>query len=198
RDTGIGMSPETLGRLFTPFFTTKPTGKGTGLGLSVTRTILESCGGAIEFESRLGEGTTARLKLPAVRPPAPVAPERSGKRGLILVIDDEPFVANALGRLLRSRGFKTDVATDGRAGLAKLLAGDYQAVVCDLMMPDFSGVDLYHELAATAPDRLRRLVFLSGGAFTPRAEEFVQEAKRPVLSKPWKVEALVAAIEEIG
>ncbi len=201
-DTGIGMSEDTLGRLFTPFFTTKPPGKGTGLGLSVTRTILESCGGEINFESRVGEGTRAHIKLPVARPPAPAAPRdapgRSGKRGTILVIDDEPFVANALGRLLRSRGFKTDVATDGRAGLAKLLAGDYQAVVCDLMMPDFSGVDLYHELAATAPDRLRRLVFLSGGAFTPRAEEFVQEAKRPVLSKPWKVEALVAAIEEIG
>jgi CheY-like chemotaxis protein len=106
-------------------------------------------------------------------------------------------VANALSRLLRSRGFKTDVANDGRTGLDKILAGQYQAVVCDLMMPEFSGVDLYHELAATAPDQLRRLVFLSGGAFTPRAEEFVQEARRPVLSKPWNVEALVAALEEI-
>jgi PAS domain S-box-containing protein len=202
RDTGVGMSPETLSRLFTPFFTTKPTGKGTGLGLSVTRTILESAGGHLQFESRLGHGTTAYVQLPIVPPPAaPVAPaavpEPSGKRGSILVIDDEPFVANALSRLLRSRGFKTEVATDGRVGLEKMLKGDYQAVLCDLMMPEFSGVDLYHQVAASAPDLVRRLIFLSGGAFTPRAEEFVQEAHRPVLSKPWKVDLVVAAIEAI-
>jgi len=201
RDTGVGMSQETLGRLFTPFFTTKPKGKGTGLGLSVTRTILESCGGHISFESRLGSGTTAYIELPTVGPPLPVAPRaepaRSSKRGSILVIDDEPFVANALSRLLRSRGFQTEVVTDGRLGLEKLLKGTYQAVVCDLMMPEFSGVDLFHQLEATAPELVGRLVFLSGGAFTPRAEEFVQQARRPVLPKPWKVESLVAAIEEI-
>jgi PAS domain S-box-containing protein len=202
RDTGTGMSQETVNRLFTPFFTTKPNGKGTGLGLSVTRTILESCGGHIHFESRLGEGTTAHVELPTVAPPVAVAPkpappERTGKRGAVLVIDDEPFVANALSRLLRSRGFQTEVATDGRVGLDKLLKGKYQAVVCDLMMPEFSGVDLFHQVEQTAPELVRRIVFLSGGAFTPRAEEFVQEARRPVLSKPWKVEALVAAIEEI-
>ncbi len=201
RDTGIGMSPEILARLFTPFFTTKPGGTGTGLGLSVTRTILESFGGHISFESRPGEGTMAHVELPIVSPPAPVAPriapEPSGKRGTILVIDDEPFVANALSRLLRARGFKTDVATDGRVGLGKALKGDYQAILCDLMMPEFSGVDLYHEIAATAPHLVGRLVFLSGGAFTPRAEEFVEEARRPVLSKPWKVDLVVAAIEEI-
>jgi len=203
RDTGVGMTPETLSRLFTPFFTTRAAGKGTGLGLSVTRTILESCGGHIHFESRAGEGTAAHVRLPIVPPPAPViaprpAPEPSGKRGLILIIDDEPFVANALSRLLRSRGFQTEVATDGRVGLKRALDGEFQAILCDLMMPEFSGVDLYHQLAAAAPDLVRRLVFLSGGAFTPRAEEFVQEARRPVLAKPWKVELVVAAIDEIG
>jgi PAS domain S-box-containing protein len=201
RDTGVGMSQETLSRLFTPFFTTKPHGKGTGLGLSVTRTILESCGGHISFESKPGEGTTAFVELPTSAPPVPVQPrkavERSSTRGAILVIDDEPFVANALGRLLRSRGFTTEVVNDGRTGLDKLLKGSFQAVVCDLMMPEFSGVDLFHQLEATAPELIGRLVFLSGGAFTPRTEEFVQEARRPVLSKPWKVEALVAAIEAI-
>jgi PAS domain S-box-containing protein len=202
RDTGIGMTQETLGRLFTPFFTTKPSGKGTGLGLSVSRTILESCGGHIHFESRVGDGTSAHLRLPIMPPPGPVAapaaPEPSGKRGTVLVIDDEPFVANALSRLLRSRGFKTEVATDGRVGLEKAMSGDYQAILCDLMMPEFSGVDLYHQLAATAPHLVPRLVFLSGGAFTPRAEDFVQEALRPVLAKPWKVDLVVAAIDAIG
>jgi CheY-like chemotaxis protein len=124
-------------------------------------------------------------------------PERSGKRGRILIIDDEIFVANALGRLLRSRGFQIEVATDGRVGLDKMRTGEFRAAICDLMMPEFSGVDLYHQLAATAPELLRRLIFLSGGAFTPSTEEFVAEAHRPVLSKPWKVDLLLAALEEI-
>ena len=115
----------------------------------------------------------------------------------VIIIDDEPFVANALSRLLRSRGFQTEVATDGRVGLKRALGGEFQAILCDLMMPEFSGVDLYHQLEAAAPDLVRRLVFLSGGAFTPRAEEFVQEARRPVLAKPWKVDLVVAAIDEI-
>jgi CheY-like chemotaxis protein len=199
RDTGVGMSPDTLGRLFTPFFSTKQAGRGTGLGLSVSRTIIDACGGRIHFESQAGQGTTATVELPvAPAPPAPpVAPESSGERGRILVIDDEPFVANALCRLLRSRGFQTDAATDGRAGRDKLLTGEYQAVLCDLMMPEYSGVDFYNDIEARRPDLVRRIIFLSGGAFTPTAEAFIEEGRRPVLPKPWSVKILISAIDDI-
>jgi len=207
RDTGCGMSAETLARAFTPFFTTKPAGMGTGLGLSVTRTIIEGTGGTIAIESEIGVGTTVRLRLPlaaglsvAVAPPAPPAraaappPKASGT---VLIVDDEPLVASALCRLLRSRGYDAEAAPDGRSGAELALSGRFDAIVCDLMMPGFSGVDLHDELATERPDLLDRLLFLSGGAFSPREQAFVEEGRRTVLAKPWTAEGILAAVATV-
>jgi PAS domain S-box-containing protein len=204
RDTGCGMSPETLERLFTPFFTTKPPGKGTGLGLSVTRTIVEGCGGSISIESAVGTGTTVRVRLPLVSSPGAVAPAPEAARpaaaaalGSVLVIDDEPLVASALCRLLRSRGYQVESAADGRTGVELARTGRFDAVVCDLMMPGFSGVDLHDELAADHAALLDRILFLSGGAFSPREQAFVEQRRGAVLSKPWRVDSILGSIDEI-
>ena len=208
RDTGCGMSAQTLERVFTPFFTTKPPGMGTGLGLSVTRTIVEGSGGSIAIDSEPGTGTTVRMRLPlatelTARPTleapvvraAPAAP--SGPTGAVLVVDDEPMVASALCRLLRSRGYAAESAPDGRSGAELALTGRFDAIVCDLMMPGFSGVDLHDELESERPELLDRLLFLSGGAFSPREQAFVEQARRTVLAKPWSSDGIVAAIGAI-
>jgi PAS domain S-box-containing protein len=208
RDTGCGMSAQTLERIFTPFFTTKPPGMGTGLGLSVTRTIVEASGGSIAVDSEPGTGTTVRMRLPlavaltartTIEAPvvraAPAAP--AVPTGAVLVVDDEPMVASALCRLLRSRGYAAESAPDGRSGAQLALTGRFDAIVCDLMMPGFSGVDLHDELESERPELLDRLLFLSGGAFSPREQAFVEQARRTVLAKPWSSDGIVAAIGAI-
>ncbi len=207
RDTGSGMSAGTLERAFTPFFTTKPAGMGTGLGLSVTRTIVEGSGGSIAIESELGAGTTVRLRLPSaagvsIAAPAPASPPRASAptpsaSGSVLIVDDEPLVANALCRLLRSRGYDAESAPDGRSGVQLALSGRFDAIVCDLMMPGFSGVDLHDELASERPDLLQRLLFLSGGAFSPREQAFVEAGRRTVLAKPWSADGILSAVAAV-
>ena len=207
RDTGCGMSAATLERVFTPFFTTKPAGMGTGLGLTVTRTIVEASGGSIAIESQPDAGTTVRLRLPlasrlpveapAAPPAAQAAPAPSAPSGAVLVVDDEPLVASALCRLLRSRGYDAESAPDGRVGAQLALSGKFDAIVCDLMMPGFSGVDLHDELESERPDLLERLLFLSGGAFSPREQAFVEQGHRRVLAKPWSADGIVAAVGAI-
>jgi PAS domain S-box-containing protein len=206
RDTGVGMTGAVMDRAFHPFFTTKPAGKGTGLGLGVTRTIVESAGGDISLDSQPGRGTCVRLSLPLARsplaeltPPAGTAGATAGsagRAGAVLVIDDEPMVASALSRLLASRGFETVIANDGTAGIELALAGGFDAILCDLMMPDVSGIDVHQRLLATRPDLAERIVFVSGGAFTEREQAFVEETRRPVVGKPWSPDALLAAIHQ--
>ncbi|AKF04217.1 PAS domain-containing sensor histidine kinase [Sandaracinus amylolyticus] len=195
-DTGTGIPRELIGRIFEPFWTTKPVGVGTGLGLSIVHGIVRAHGGSIDVESEVGVGSTFRVLLPAARrvtagtprarpaPPAPDAPVRSSR---ILVIDDE----TRFGRALRaSLGAHHDVqlATSGREGLGILLAGeDFDLVVCDLMMPDVSGMGIYDEIRRARPDLTERFVFMTGGAYTDQARAFFEHVTVPRLEKPFDV-----------
>lgn len=189
-DTGCGMAPEVLGRLFTPFFTTKPEGAGTGLGLTICHRIVQELGGEIGVTSEPGRGTRVRVLLP-VAPPAPGAgaspvagAERAG-RPRVLVVDDEESVHRAMGRLL---GKACDVAcADAPAALARLEAGErFDLVLCDLSMPGISGLELRRRVEALDPEQALRVTFLTGGAFGAEAEEcratggaLVDKAARP-------------------
>ncbi len=202
-DTGPGIAPEVIGRIFDPFFTTKPVGVGTGLGLSICHNIVRSLGGEIAVESRVGVGTTLRVTLPpagaerakvhTTNLPAPAAL----RRARVLVIDDEPAIGASIRRVL-SAHHDVEVVTGGRDGVAKL-TGDvsYDVVLCDLMMPDLTGMDVWEELSQKRPDILPRIVFLTGGTFTERARIFVEERPDKVVTKPFRPQELrqrVAAI----
>ncbi|HEY6003998.1 MAG TPA: PAS domain S-box protein [Anaeromyxobacter sp.] len=198
-DTGVGIPPDVLPRIFDPFFTTKPVGVGTGLGLSVCHGIVTQLGGHISVESAPGMGSTFRVVLPpakdaarftagtaAVEKPAPAgaAPAASSRRGRVLVVDDEPLVSRALSRML-SPLHDVVARTSGQAAL-ELLREDraFDVVFCDLMMPGMTGMELHAALAATLPDVAARMVFLTGGAFTPAAREFLDGIANPYLEKP--------------
>ena len=194
RDTGSGIPPETLKKIFDPFFTTKDVGQGTGLGLSIAHSIVSSLGGEISVESHVGKGTTFRVALlPAIeRKPtkAPVVQPESVRRGSVLVIDDEPAIGRVVSRVLRS-DHDVVVLTDAQEGLTRIAAGEhFDVVFCDLMMPGMTGMEFFDSLRTSNPELSRRVVFVTGGAFTERTKEFLEQTSNATLSKPFDTVAL--------
>jgi PAS domain S-box-containing protein len=198
-DTGRGIPAELEARIFDPFFTTKPVGEGTGLGLSVCHGIVRELGGEISVHSEVGKGSTFSVKLPAHLPAGvslgiPTIAETGRPGARLLVVDDEPFICSAIQRLLRREHAVTTV-TSAREALALVSAGQrFDVILSDLMMPEMSGEGLLQALREVAPDQARRLVIMTGGAFTPRSEEFLRSLDLPHLTKPLTLESLRAAI----
>jgi signal transduction histidine kinase len=198
-DSGSGIPADLLPRIFDPFFTTKPPGVGTGLGLSICHSIVAALGGEIQVESQAGRGATFRVLLPpappaGAEPAAAAAPRPAARRARILVVDDEPLVGSVIERTLRAE-HAVEVVASARAALQRIEAGArYDAIVSDLLMPDMSGMDLHAALAATRPELARRMVFLTGGAFTPAARAFLERETVVCLEKPFELAALRAAL----
>ncbi|MEP6860701.1 MAG: PAS domain S-box protein [Deltaproteobacteria bacterium] len=195
-DNGHGIPDAIRGRIFEPFFTTRPIGEGMGLGLSVCKTIIDSLGGTIEVDSAANRGTTMTVVLKTTRSLAPTrhaAPHpQTGPRARVLIVDDERFVRDALARLLTST-HDVRVAEGGEAALEMLAAGSYDAIICDVLMPGMNGRELYDRIAAEYPDLEHRIIFMSGGTFTPELEAFL--ARVGCLDKPFKLDAVLSAIE---
>jgi signal transduction histidine kinase len=201
RDTGSGMSEEQQARIFEPFFTTKPRGVGSGIGLSICRSIVNDMGGEISCQSRLGHGTTFRVQLPASGavltscPPRPALPVLG--RARIMVLDDEPALCVVLRRLLR-REHEVIGYSDAREALARLEQDQgFDVVICDLMMPNLSGIEFFGQLREKHPELARRVVFMTGGAFEPRAQQFLRSVSNPCLEKPFETRALHVALAAI-
>lgn len=204
RDTGHGIRPEDMSRLFDPFFTTKPVGQGTGLGLSISRQTVEQYGGRIEVESEVGRGTVFRIVLPAFQEapessPESVVPTAEGaRRGRILVVDDEPGIGRIVQRMLRAEELEVEVLLAGRLALARIEAGErFDLILCDLMMPDMTGIDLYEVLMERFPDQARVMIFVTGGAFTTRAKAFLDRVSNLRVDKPFDARNLRALVREL-
>lgn len=189
-DTGIGISEADRPRLFEPFFSTKPQDKGTGLGLFVSLGIVSALGGRIDVESHEGRGTLVRVVLPIPEGVVPVMervsslPPPSVKNRRLLVVDDDVLVARTLVRLLSDH--RVEVVTSGREAMAKLASegNEFDLVLCDLMMPDVTGMDLYEEVEKKHPGLAGRFVFISGGGVTERSRRFLEVHADRVLPKP--------------
>jgi PAS domain S-box-containing protein len=200
KDSGSGIPPDVQRRLFTPFFTTKPTGEGTGLGLSICQRIVSGLGGEITVRSEVGRGTTFTVLLPRSRD-VPKTPRGtipafsvSTRRGRVLVVDDEKLVGATVRRAIE-REHDVETLDSARAALEHILAGtQFDVILCDLIMPHMTGMDLYDELKAKAPDNVERMIFLTGGAFTPRAGEFLATVENLRLEKPFDLGLLRAAV----
>jgi PAS domain S-box-containing protein len=190
RDTGVGIPPEIRDRIFDPFFTTKPAGEGTGLGLWICSGILSALGGEITVDSDKGKGSVFRVVLPPVAiETAAAGPTRApvdvgAPGGRLLIVDDEPMILGALRRSF-SADYHVTCVGDGRRALERIRAGErYDVILCDLMMPEITGMDLYAEMTRLAPDQRERIVFVTGGAFTPRAREFLESIPNARVEKP--------------
>jgi CheY-like chemotaxis protein len=204
-DTGRGMSPDILARAFDPFFTTKEVGGGTGLGLSICHGIISALSGRIAIESAVGRGTVVRVVLPAApdleiapaQPASPAAP-RSAERLRILVVDDEPLVIEMLARVLR-RDHDVVAVSCGQDALDQVSGGGwFDAIVSDVMMPNMTGIELLEALVQLEPLQAKRLIFLSGGVFTPETRARLDELGTLQLEKPVSMKELRRAVMSIA
>ena len=205
-DDGPGIPADSLHRIFDPFFTTAPENAEIGLGLAICHSIVTSLGGDIDVESHLGQGTTFRVSLPTAKPAATVVARRpatlpppsrtSGQRARVLVVDDEIAIGKAIRRILVTDHDVT-LESDARAALERLTRETFDVVFCDLMMPNMSGMDFFDALASRSPDQAARIVFLTGGAFSRRSEEFLRESQNVCLPKPFSREAVSAVVRNM-
>jgi PAS domain S-box-containing protein len=196
RDSGVGIPEEIRPHILDPFFTTKPLGEGTGLGLSICHGIVTGMGGELQFDTELGKGTTFRVVLPPQRVTHPREEEAeapavaAGRRAHVLAIDDDPLVLNALKRVLAPEHHVT-VFSSAQAALAWLGQGrPWELILCDLMMPEMTGMEFHAELLLRMPERAGDILFVTGGAFTAGAREFLGRVSNPRLEKPFEPQRL--------
>lgn len=200
-DTGVGIPPEHRARLFKPFFTTKPPGSGTGLGLSICYGIIKGMGGDIGVESQPGKGTCFSVRFPvgalavASAPPPLVLPSTTvGRRCRVLVIDDEEEILRVYQRCLEGE-HDVAIAASGEEALGRLRGEtQFDVILCDLMMPSMDGIAFHGELQKLTPALASRIVFITGGAFTQRARDFLAAVPNHRLEKPFGPDELRAAI----
>jgi signal transduction histidine kinase/CheY-like chemotaxis protein len=202
-DNGPGIREEVLPRIFESFFTTKPRGMGTGLGLPISLGIVRSLGGEIVVDTRPGEGATFRVRLPAdegaapvvVAPSVPSAPARGYPRRRVLAVDDEALLLKAYRRMIGD-AHELTTALGGYEAL-RLIERDpgFDVVLCDLQMPEMSGMELHAAVRSRMPELGERFVFVTGGAFSADARRFLEESVAAVIQKPFRLEDLMALIE---
>jgi PAS domain S-box-containing protein len=202
-DTGKGIPPENLKRIFEPFFTTKPAGVGSGLGLAICKSIVSEFGGDIQVESEVGKGTRFVIRLPAHLPRGTSAPVVSAKalpstvRGRILVVDDEESIRKMLQRLLgREHEVLTAASGDEARGLFENDRA-FDVVLCDLMMPKVSGMELHEWVIARDPALAARMVFMTGGGFTSKASDFLARITNVRIEKPVPLTELKRLVSEL-
>jgi signal transduction histidine kinase len=201
-DTGAGMTAEVQRRLFTPFYTTKPPGSGTGLGLSICQRIISEMGGRIDVRSSPGAGATFTVRMPVVATARTITPRAATpkpvRRCRVLVVEDEPAVGIAVRRLLLG-SHDVEVVAGGRVALQRVRDGEkFDVILSDLLMPEMSGMELHEELERTHPALAARMIFVSGGAFTPRARRFLERYADRRLDKPFDLPKLLAMITAVA
>ena len=189
-DTGVGISEAHLPKVFEPFFTTKPAGEGTGLGLSICHRLIHAMGGRIQVTSEEGRGSRFSVFL-SIAPsgeeseplPSEVSPA-SSRRLRLLIIDDEVLVARAVRRVF-DKEFRVEIALDGSSALEKLRKVDYDVVLCDVMLPGISGLDVYRQVRSENEPLAQRFVFATGGLFSQELSESVRRLSNMIVEKPF-------------
>ena len=191
-DTGGGVPPNLLERIFNPFFTTKPTGHGTGLGLSISLGIVREHEGRIWAENAPQGGARFIVELPVIAPrPSgefqavqPAHPVGDSLR--ILVVDDEASVRVALQRYLAARGHNVETTASGQDALGLLRGARYDAVIVDMRMPDLSGEQLFEELRSADREHAERVIFTTGDLVSEQMRRFLDGSGRPCVPKPFE------------
>ena len=205
-DDGPGIPPEIGSQIFDPFFTTKPPGVGTGMGLSIVYGIIRQHGGEIRYESHPGTGTRFTIELPVLMVPTPekatdaAAGELSRPAAVtsrILVVEDEPTVAQLLVDILTEEGHEVEATLDSQEGLTRLSRKKYGLVICDLRMPRLDGRAFYDALVRSGSPVRNRILFITGDTVARGTHEFLQATGVPHLPKPFLVEEVKLAVRHM-
>ena len=188
KDNGPSIPDDVRGRIFEPFFTTKEGATGTGIGLAICHRILEAHGGKIKLENTPGGGTTFVVRLPVMNEtPAPADDSTDQERtspGLsVLVIDDEPDVAELLADILGTDGHRIEIADSGSAAIERIERRDFDVVLSDVRMPGMDGPALFRSLETRSPELLSRIAFITGDTLSPGIKAFLDESGRPHIEK---------------
>ncbi len=203
RDTGTGMSPETVERIFEPFYTTKDVGAGTGLGLATVYGIMKQTGGHIFVETALGHGTSFEILLPAVAnveakqgDEKQVAADLTGA-GTILLVEDEDAVRLFGARALRGKGYTVVEAEHGPAALIELeaLEGPLDLLITDVMMPEMDGPTLVRKIRDIIPDL--PVIIISGYAEDSFRKDVGEATDISFLAKPFSLQELAAKVKDV-
>lgn len=198
-DTGVGITKEHLARIFEPFYTTKPAGEGTGLGLSVIANIVRSLGGAIDVKSQVGQGTRFDVYLPVApaQPPPEASPHGDPHAKRILLVEDEPALAQLAQRVLASQGFNVTVYTSSLQALEhfRTSPGQFDLLVTDNTMPHMTGLQLVEKALACRRDL--PVIMVSGIGDTMSMDELRARGVQMVLPKPYQLDDLKAVVREM-
>ena len=204
-DDGPGIPDDVQPRIFDPFFTTKSAGIGTGLGLTVASMIVEDHGGHLRMESTPGRGASFYVGLPtgSRRPrPAPSSAPRTppavGRGAAVLLVEEEPALAETVSDALAEAGFLVDRTADGQTALERARSRTYDLVICDLKMPRLDGQAFYRAVAVAVPSLARRIVFVTGDVVTTDAEEFLEDSGCRWLRKPFRLADLLQVAREVS
>jgi two-component system NtrC family sensor kinase len=208
-DNGGGIPAAIRSRIFDPFFTTKPQDHGTGIGLAVSRGLIEAHNGTLELaEPQPKSGAAFVIRLPVTQrdtiedeaveqPPVPIKPAAS--RATVLIIDDEPDLAELIADIVAGQGYATAIAPSGHAA-AKLIEAtreDIAAILCDIRMPDGDGPSLYDWLSANRPALIHRIGFVTGDTLGPSAGRFLARTGCPVIEKPFTPADIASVLEAL-
>ena len=203
-DNGPGVPDELRERIFDPFFTTKAEGAGTGLGLSVSRSIVREHGGALQLEAQTPLGATGasfRVSLPVHAPtpaeaalPSPASFDAEAGSARLLVVDDEAELGELMREVLESAQYEVAVAESGAVALELLAEARFDAIVCDLRMPDMDGPALWRAVRQRHPALARRMVFVTGDTLAAGAAGFLAESGCACVEKPFAPAELLVRV----
>jgi PAS domain S-box-containing protein len=201
RDTGSGIDAADMARIFDPFFTTKAVNVGTGLGLALCHAIVGSLDGQITVESETGAGSVFRIVLPGIEGPVPIGAPPAvvtlaiDPRGRLLFIDDEADLCEVMQEAL-ALSHDVVATTDARHALELLAAGQrFDVILCDMRMPEMSGIDFHTLLGTDNAAQASRVVLMSGG-FSRRPEDPPIVLPRPLLEKPFAITQVLSLMRE--
>lgn len=215
-DSGPGIPEGILSRIFDPFFTTKPAGVGTGLGLSIVLSLVREHGGQVRVASPRGGGAVFTIEIPAAElstEPAAMrwsTVEKTEGRGTdaklraegtsgarVLVIEDEPTVAQLIADVLGDEGFEVEVSLDGREAKDHILRGGHDLIICDMKMPNLDGQTLYEGMSREPEASRKRFLFVTGDVMGTKTKAFLTKSQVPHLAKPFRVEELLEKVYQV-
>jgi PAS domain S-box-containing protein len=195
RDAGVGIPGDVLAKVFEPFFTTKPVGKGTGLGLSQVHGFAHQAGGTVEISSELGKGTTVRMRLPRAAAGENQGSEAGSKSGsgTVLLVEDNPEVADASTGLLEQLGYRVRWVSDAETALAEIERDGIDIVFSDIVMPGkMDGVNLARAIRKIKPDL--PVLLTTGYSGSPKDVQI----DFPVLKKPYLLQELSLELTKLS